>query len=194
MLPFQDFITDKEKAKKLVEGSFVFGVTYQDWRVQREFLLKSVTSSGSVLDIGCANGFLLRCFLEWSPHKLIPYGFDVVEDLVKAARELLPEYKDNFAVLSIDQIDEIAKTGLPPKYDFIHFHIWDDWNFDKPWHWRVLHSLWERTQKCLALSFYDPNQQNVEAKVKLLLEQFQKPDGKAVSEHGSQSMIWYNKK
>ena len=118
MTPFQDLIADEDKAQKLVEGSFVFGAPYQDWKAQRAFLLKSVTSSGSVLDIGCANGFLLRCFLEWSPHNLVHYGFDVGEDLVKAAKELMPEYADNFAVLSIDQIGAITKTGLPPKYDF----------------------------------------------------------------------------
>jgi hypothetical protein len=194
MTRFQELIADEDKAKKLVEGSFVFGASYQDWKAQREFLLEPVTSSGNVLAIGCANGFLLRCFLEWSAHDLIPYGFDIAEDLIKAAKELMPEYATHFAVLSIDQIDEITTTGLPANYDFIHFYIWDDMNFDKSWHWRVLNHLWERTQKCLALSFYDPNQQNVDAKMKLLLDEFQKPDGKAVSEQGSQSMIWYDKK
>jgi SAM-dependent methyltransferase len=69
------------------------------WREEREPILKAVETDGDFLDIGCANGFLLECLVEWAGERgivLTPYGLDLGIGLIKLARKRLPEYSSNF--------------------------------------------------------------------------------------------------
>lgn len=50
------------------------------------------------LDIGCANGYLLECGVEWGAAagvSLVPWGLDLSDKLVALARQRLPMYADH---------------------------------------------------------------------------------------------------
>jgi SAM-dependent methyltransferase len=71
------------------------------WRAEREPLLEPVRDSGEILDIGCANGFLLESLLGLAGERgitLTPFGLDHSARLVQLARERLPRYADHFYV------------------------------------------------------------------------------------------------
>lgn len=74
------------------------GGTFEDWVRLRIPISECVTRSGTFLDIGCANGFLLECLLSWTWLKgldLIPYGLDYAPKLVEMAQERLPTFKEH---------------------------------------------------------------------------------------------------
>ena len=71
------------------------------WRAERGPILEAVESDGDLLDIGCANGFLLKCLVKWGGErglKLTPHGLDQGGRLIELAKVRLPEYADNFYV------------------------------------------------------------------------------------------------
>jgi SAM-dependent methyltransferase len=71
------------------------------WRQEREPILNAVYSDGDFLDVGCANGYLLECLVEWGKErtvKLTPFGIDIGSKLIKLAQKRLPEFADNFYV------------------------------------------------------------------------------------------------
>ncbi len=36
------------------------------WRAERELVLDAVTGDGDLIDVGCANGYLLECLVGWA--------------------------------------------------------------------------------------------------------------------------------
>lgn len=73
----------------------------QDWEVLRRPIADCLTSSGTFLDIGCANGYLLECLVRWTGERglrMIPYGLDFSEELVALARKRLPQHADHIFV------------------------------------------------------------------------------------------------
>ena len=78
-----------------------FGGGTQRWRTEREPILNAVKGDGDFLDVGCANGYLLECLMQWSNQRgitLTPFGLDISPKLVSLARNRLPKYKSNFFV------------------------------------------------------------------------------------------------
>jgi SAM-dependent methyltransferase len=78
-----------------------FGGGPQRWRAEREPILEAVVSDGELLDVGCANGYLLECLMRWANEigiKLTPFGVDWGAKLIERARNRLPEFRDNFFV------------------------------------------------------------------------------------------------
>ena len=71
------------------------------WRPERELILEAVDEDGDFLDVGCANGYLLECLLNWAEEKgirLTPFGIDYGSGLVELARERLPQFASHFWV------------------------------------------------------------------------------------------------
>ncbi len=71
------------------------------WDALRRPVADCIDRSGSLLDIGCANGYLLECCLGWTAERgiaLEPYGIDLSPALVILARQRLPHYADNLFV------------------------------------------------------------------------------------------------
>jgi len=71
------------------------------WRAEREPILEAIETHGDLLDVGCANGFLLECLVEWASERgiaLVPYGIDQGAKLIEIARQRLPAHKSNFHV------------------------------------------------------------------------------------------------
>lgn len=79
-----------------------FGGGPQRWQDERGPILDAVSRSGSFLDIGCANGYLLECLRgwawQWRHIVLEPHGLDQGASLIALAKQRLPDYATNFHV------------------------------------------------------------------------------------------------
>lgn len=70
-----------------------FGGGARRWRAEREPILAAVERSGSLIDVCCANGFLLECLVEWGAERgleLDAWGLDIGAELIALARERSP--------------------------------------------------------------------------------------------------------
>ena len=68
------------------------------WVKCRKPIADCIEASGSFLDIGCANGYLLECIVKWTAERnlnITPYGLDLSERLTGLAKQRLPEYQQN---------------------------------------------------------------------------------------------------
>jgi SAM-dependent methyltransferase len=68
------------------------------WVDCRRPIADCVETSGTFLDIGCANGYLLECLMRWTAENeisIVPYGLDLSERLAALARKRLPDFATN---------------------------------------------------------------------------------------------------
>ena len=75
--------------------------TGEQWEAQRRPIAYCLGRSGTFLDIGCANGYLLESVMRWAAESgisVVPYGLDFSERLVALARERLPLYAPHMFV------------------------------------------------------------------------------------------------
>jgi SAM-dependent methyltransferase len=78
-----------------------FGGGAERWRTEREPILEAVEGDGDLLDIGCANGYLLRCLVDRGAERglrLTPHGIDIGPRLVEEAKRWHPGLEGNFHV------------------------------------------------------------------------------------------------
>ena len=76
-----------------------FGGGRVRWRAEREAILEGVNGSGSFVDLGCANGYLLECLQTWGHERgvsLSPFGIDHSADLVALARHRFSGLETHF--------------------------------------------------------------------------------------------------
>ena len=76
-----------------------FGGGSERWRAEREPILDAIDADGDILDIGCANGYLLECLMAWGHERdlsLTPYGLDHGRRLIELAKHRLPDFESNF--------------------------------------------------------------------------------------------------
>lgn len=69
--------------------------TYNDWEALRKPIADCINRSGTFLDVGCANGYLLECVLRWTAERgvhITPYGLDFSEKTIELAQQRLPEH------------------------------------------------------------------------------------------------------
>src|SRR5687767_2146321 len=69
--------------------------TAEQWEACRRPIADCLDKSGTFLDIGCANGYLLECVVRWAREsgiEITPYGLDLSDKLVALAQDRLPEY------------------------------------------------------------------------------------------------------
>jgi|GEM_PF-860673 len=100
--------------------------SFSNFTAARKFIADTIPKSGSILDIGCANGFLLRCLQEWVPShcKLTPYGIDINPKCIAESRKIYPELPHNFAVQNVrDYFRKGPPKGFPQTYDYIYFSL-----------------------------------------------------------------------
>jgi SAM-dependent methyltransferase len=94
--------------KRELEGAYLqydepwrqsgFSGPEERWVKCRKPIADCIEQSGSFLDIGCANGYLLECILKWTAERninIIPYGLDLSEKLAELAKQRLPKYQQN---------------------------------------------------------------------------------------------------
>lgn len=87
------------------------------WRAERSPILEAIEADGDVLDVGCANGHLLKCLVAWAGERgrtLIPFGVDISEKLIELTRTRIPQYASHFWVAN-------AWDWTPPrKFRFVY--------------------------------------------------------------------------
>ena len=67
-----------------------------------DLFLPLITKDGKALDLGCGNGLLLKHIVLNSPHHIVPFGVDFMDESIKQAQTLiLPEYARNFSLCNI---------------------------------------------------------------------------------------------
>jgi hypothetical protein len=91
------------------------------WRREREPILDGVNGDGALLDIGCANGYLLDSLVEWGNergYQLTPHGLDAGAHLVEEARRRLPTFGDNF------HVGNVWYWRPPRRYRYVYM-VWD---------------------------------------------------------------------
>ncbi len=118
-------LLENDHDASLLRGSHV-DTSFEQWENGRKFITEAISKDGSILDYGCANGFLLRSLQEWSDHTLEPYGVDTDQQAIDAARDLFHGKQNHFAAL--DKPEE-AKD-FPKEFDYIYWNVWDNYHFD----------------------------------------------------------------
>jgi SAM-dependent methyltransferase len=94
-----------------------FGGDAARWEAARRPVALAIDRPGSFLDIGCANGHLLECLVEWSPHRIEPYGLDLAPAVASLARARLPQWADRI-------FDGNALTwGPATRFDFVRTEL-----------------------------------------------------------------------
>ncbi len=90
------------------------------WISLRKPVADCIDKSGSFLDIGCANGYLLEYCIKWTAERGInidPYGLDISPKLLELAKKRLPQFASHF-------FGGNALTWLPPrKFDFVRTEL-----------------------------------------------------------------------
>lgn len=89
----------------------------QDWEVLRRPIADCLLTSGTLLDIGCANGYLLECLLRWTEERgfvIIPYGLDFSAKLLALAQKRLPQYADHLFV------GNVWDSTPPQTFDYVN--------------------------------------------------------------------------
>ncbi len=107
------------------------------WRCEREPILDAFQGSGELLDIGCANGYLLQCLRNWGKDRgfeVTPFGVDQSSGLIELARQRLPQFASNFEVAN-------AWDWRPSHYHAYVYTLWDcvPQNYLKEFVRRLLH-------------------------------------------------------
>lgn len=93
----------------------------QRWRAERSPILEGVTDDGDLIDIGCANGYLLECLVRWAAERgivITPHGLDIGPRLVELARQRLPDHAANI-------------------------HVGNAWEWRPPRHYRYVYMLYD---------------------------------------------------
>lgn len=115
-------ITDNELGARL-RGCHFHG-TYEQWKVARDGLVSYVREANAVLDIGCANGFLLQSLIDWGGRAFIPYGIDVHQHSIDAARAMFPDHAENFVVTDMTTLvwtEQRVDVVLAPWFEHPRF-------------------------------------------------------------------------
>jgi SAM-dependent methyltransferase len=164
--------------KSLIEGSHVNGGDLpgllEHWTQNRKPICGAIEKSGTLLDIGCANGFLLACLQLWSAHQITPYGVDIDAGSLAMARELLPEYASHFAQLSLGELPTRASLGIPTRFDYVYWNVWDGLDFNEPLYQTYAENAFSaaRDGGRLILGFYDTDHEFVKRQLEWLVKKF----------------------
>ena len=98
-------------------GGSGYSGTLDEWNDNHAHIVEAVEHDATFLDVGCANGFLLECMVDWCAARgitLEPYGVDVSDAIAERARERLPQWADRIWVGD-------ALTWDPPRtFDVVH--------------------------------------------------------------------------
>lgn len=74
--------------------------------------LPLIFNSGKILDLGSGNGALLLFLTKFSKKELEPYGVDIKDTVIEQAKQLLPEYENNFKIGNVNDAKFEAKFEI----------------------------------------------------------------------------------
>ncbi|MEW5895026.1 MAG: radical SAM protein [Candidatus Omnitrophota bacterium] len=192
---FTPVIIQQAKLLKLVRGCH-FGSSYDDWKAARSFIARAINRDGTILDIGCANGFLLKCLMHWSRFRLIPYGFDRRARKVRDAKLLFPSFENHFSVLDVRDFEKLEGRGFPGSYDYIYSNIWDSCGFQKKGQRECLLKVFSKVSPGgrLILGLYDFDAKSASVQIERVSECLKrKPDGCLENDIKKDMLFWFNK-
>lgn len=182
--------------RRLLEGSHVYGdaATFRYWYERRSPIVAAIDRPGSVLDIGCANGFLLRCLLAWSEYDLDPYGVDPDTEAVEACKQLFPEL-EHFATLSAAHLGELSGVPLPTSYTYVYWNVWDNFEFADSRFDGYLDKVFSAVEEGgrLILGFYDRDKARSETKITWLSENFLPLQHRKDNAPHEEIFVWWDK-
>ena len=97
-----------------------FGGDAAYWDIARGVIAEAINRSGTFLDVGCANGHLMECMVEWCAARGVeiePYGLDILPSMVDLARSRLPRWRDRI-------VWGDARAWVPPRrFDFVRTEL-----------------------------------------------------------------------
>ena len=91
-----------------------------DWRWSRELILDALPAGGSLLDVGCANGYLMESAHRWGAERGVavePHGLDLSWRLAALARRRLPHWADRVWV------GNVIDWAPPRRFDLVHLGL-----------------------------------------------------------------------
>lgn len=153
---YNELITSPKKFANIMRYNESSPV-YEEWEEKRRFIADLIESDGTILDIGCAGGLFLKSIQEWCGHNLEPYGIDIDEDYIAAAKKLFPLKKDNFAILDVKKIENINKLGLPKDYDYVFWNFLGPKRFKDPNLLSTVEKIIKLANKRVIIGFYGNN-------------------------------------
>jgi SAM-dependent methyltransferase len=126
------------------------------WIAARRPVADCIEYSGSFLDIGCANGYLMECVVKWvSERKLtiIPYGIDLSEKLIKLAQSRLLDFRNNLFV------GNGWEWLSPRRFDYVRTElVYVPTNLQRQYVQRILDSYLEDDGRLLVAEYRSRNQ------------------------------------
>lgn len=96
-----------------------FGGDKAAWQQARRHITEAIVTSGTFLDVGCANGLLMESVAGWCAERGLtvePYGVDLSPALTGLARQRLPHWADR--IWTGNAIDWLPPDGL--RFDYVH--------------------------------------------------------------------------
>lgn len=138
--------------RQLLDGSH-FGAGFKEWEAQRRDGAMLIKKPGSMLDYGCANGFLLACYKEWSGVDLVSFGIDTDHAAIDAARALFEDTEKHHFFAADESLEKV-----PERFDYAFWNVWDNAEFDEAKNKGILDHLLARTRGGRTiLGFYHPD-------------------------------------
>jgi SAM-dependent methyltransferase len=113
-------VASKYLAAKSPHAQSGFSRDQAGWEQARRPLLRAIKSSGTFLDIGCANGYLMECLQRWGAEdgiELEVYGLEISSELAGLARMRLPQWRDRIWTGNAYDFEpqmpfDLVRTGL----------------------------------------------------------------------------------
>lgn len=134
------------------------------WESSRRLIATAIRASGTILDYGCANGFLLRSLQEWSRYEVVPYGVDIDHERLNEARMLFTGMSGHF-------YHPETPAQVPPTFDHVYWAVGDNIDFSEHCNreWLAAVERLVTPGGRLILGFYDTRARN-ETRVQELTE------------------------
>lgn len=126
-MTYEEIANNEHLAEKILKDCyFSADEPIKKWEIARNFISETIKSNGAILDIGCANGFLLKSLQSWTGCDLVPFGVDILEKNILNAKNLFPDQQNNFVTLSFEDFIINYPNSFPEVFDYICWSFWDD--------------------------------------------------------------------
>lgn len=161
------------------------------WENGRSFIAEAIHKDGTLLDYGCANGFLIKSLQKWSPHILIPYGVDVEIDAVEQAKRLFSDCPEHFAMLDDTTV---VDSNFPPLFDLVYWNVWDVFALNDQRGNANFQSLKNKVARNgrLILGFYDTYDANRRKIEEQLIGNGNRPDEVIENPDGEEVIVYFD--